>query len=62
MLASENPVCEGLSVTKKGEGREKEEGETTKKKIKNKKRHGGKKRKERQAKPTKIGIKFYSTA
>ena len=55
-------MCEGLSVTKKGEGREKEEGETTKKKKKKKKRHGGKKRKERQAKPTKIGIKFYSTA
>lgn len=54
-------MCEGLSVTKKGE-KGKRGGRNNQKKKKNKKRHGGKKRKERQAKPTKIGIKFYSTA
>lgn len=48
MLASENSVCEGLSVTKKGEGEKREGGtwKTAKKKIKNKKKGTGQLEKE----------------
>lgn len=46
MLASENSVCEGLSVTKKGEGEKREERGKQQKKIKNEKKGTGQLEKE----------------